>query len=64
MPNAIRGQAMFVEPTLGVPKKLDAKEREMKERESHRVEELVLLKESHERGLSYRETGQLHGVSH
>ena len=36
----------------------------MKERESHRVEELVLLKESHERGLSYRETGQLHGVSY
>ena len=40
---------------------MDAKEREMKERESHRVEELVLLKESHD--LSYRETCQLHGVS-
>lgn len=31
----------------------------MKVRESHRVEELVLLKECHESGLSYRETGLL-----
>ncbi len=45
-------------------KKLDAKEREMKERESRRVEELVLLNESHERGLSYRVAGLLHGVSY
>ena len=42
---------------------MNAKEREMKERESRRVEELVFLKESHERGLSYRETGLLHGAS-
>ena len=42
---------------------MDTKVREMKVRESHRVKELVLLKECHESGLSYRETGLLHGVS-
>lgn len=35
----------------------------MKERESHRVEVQVLLNESHESGLSYRETSVLHGVN-
>lgn len=36
----------------------------MKERESHRVEVQVLLNESHESGLSYRETSVLHGGKH
>ena len=36
----------------------------MKEQESYRVKELVLLKESYEGGLSHRESCLVHGVSY
>ena len=43
---------------------MDTKTKVMKEQESYRVKELVLLKESYEGGLSHRESCLVHGVSY